>query len=112
MMKLRMLRIQKRRNMSAGDKMNLSHPRRKVLHCAEPVRHQPPIPEAVDGIAVVYRFALVFCLFRLPDGIVSVYPQNDEINVHMYSSGDFLAHNRELADQPCQKKADQIYNNR
>ena len=85
MVQLRMRQIKKRRNMPAGDKVDFPHPRRKLLHCAKPVGHQPPVTKTVRRIAIVQRFALIFCFFCLPDGVTPVHPQNDKVDVHVKS---------------------------
>ena len=68
--------------MPAGNKMHLSDPRRELLHGTEPIRHQPPVAEAVLAVAVVKSHALIFRLFRPPFRVVSVHPENNKIYVH------------------------------
>ena len=92
MMQLGMPGIEKSRNMPAGNKMHLSDPRRELLHGTEPIRHQPPVAEAVLAVAVVKSHALIFRLFRPPFRVVSVHPENNKIYVHTHLLRDLFSH--------------------
>ena len=74
------------RFLSAGDEMNLPHPRSKLLHATEPVFQETVVAEAGFGYAVlrIVPLAGVLGKIRLPLRIVHVHPRDYKIYIHIY----------------------------
>ena len=71
---LRVIQVKERRNLPAGDEVDCTHPGDIVFDGTEPVWHQPPVAEAVDGVGIIQLTTGIFCLLNLPLRITSVDP--------------------------------------